>query len=1112
MKKYGLITCILLGSLFSSCMQENTTDVSDIPAGKGFVLKYEITDQRTETATRSSVTPESEEENVREIVLLFFNKTDDQSGLFKDFIVVRPAEGETLTMGDPIPISYQGKLLTSGAAYNILAVANMSGMNYIPQNGSVEDWASGWGSKTESQVVEQALAQAKGSESSDTNAILGDALLMSGSTSISGSQTTVNLTLIRAVARFDVSTTLSLKEHYDLVSVSIWNAYPQAEIFDGSFLSYGNDVWRIKRFYGVSNDGNYVTGTDGSTVNGIDGNPLAGDIKGGLYAFVNRVGGPQQNDTRTTCLIVGLHKRTEAAGQVAYYRVNMHPEESGQSLKRNNVYKLTIRGVLGDGKGTEGEAYSGISSQLAYVINYWDLDDNGLVIQDRNSLLSMPVKSARFGHDGGINEYSIYTFTTLTTNPTLTMTSQEYNVTGRIQARLDGNTLFVTADPMDNGEEDRTGMITFRFAGLTATMSVLQSSSVDQYLTVAKPTGGIPVFPSMAGVSSGDLTVSSSGPWTAKLYLDGFSFFPTAGKTVLQQSEVSGDMFKIWTVSPNTGLNSREGVLVVSLDQDPDNHSVAIVFSQRAPGGITITPETELKFSGSGVPDLTDLIQVNPTYKANGDGSYTIDDWDIVLYDFNTQNAYSDNRFTAVIQQKTLTTDQAPGTEGLNTIKIATNGANNSAATAKATLRVYLKEDPTIFSEITLTQQAQSLTLAPGMVSALPATGGQTPLITVQGEAGMKWQATVTLSAGTSSDGRTLVNHTPTYLDQNGNTIDITQPQEMATRFQVVMPKIYWPNREIPSITVNVSVELLTADGTPTGVKANALPVNQTALTSGGFTAWNVRNGWGALNGGYFARYRSAINSWPSYSFSNTYYDSGAKPTSYVHVGVEGLPSNFDWTTVESFRTQKDRITIVTGDVSTSTSLAGMNADAGPLHKSGLVVIAPGGGSTGDPIVNDAVAATRIYKFLMEYGGYVKTPLKATAGSYSGTIALQMDGIHSEATTVPATAVPIVIRKSTGKPMMTIDPASKLVFIGDCQIFDAPGYTSAIATYGHGYGFMCNFLYYVENAAKYGSHFTDMLRESLDETGTAAANPIPAPWDDAWGANKWTAGPATTAQ
>lgn len=1097
MNKIFLTIIVFCELLLFSCEKESFNDPGH---GKvkdgGFSLAYSIQGQSSETATRAGIAPEDGEENVNDIVLLFFAKTADGSGEFQDYIVIAPVEGEKLRMNDPIKISYQGKSLDASTSYNILAVANISGTNYI--DGELEDWAASWSRDTEYQAKEKAIVYAKGATNNDSNAIQSDAIIMSGSTSVCADQSSVNIVFTRDVARFDVTTNLTVKKNYDLVSVSIWNAYPKASLFNDGYLNYGDDEWRIKRFYGVDNSDNTFEDEN-------SGETLLGDIVGGLYAFINRVGGPQPNDTYTTCLIIGLHKRDEADGQVTYYRVNMHPEGSGQSIKRNNVYKLTIRNVLGPGKGTEGEAYSGVSSELEYTINYWDLDDNGLIVQDQNSMMSLPVKTVRFGQEGGENEYHIYSFTTLTTKPVLTMTKQEYNVSGRINAHLEGNTLFVTADPMDDGEEDRTGMITLRYAGLTATLTVLQSASVDKYLTVTRPPEGIPVFPSLSGASSGNISVTASGPWTATIYLDGFSFLASnPSKTTLKQIEATDNKFKIWTSTPNTTDKARQGVLVVSLDDDPEHYSSAIVFSQKAPGGITTWPETGLFFTGVGDPESTgNVVNVFPSvFNDRGESAnprYELYDWKFELLDFTTKTAYQGNRFQ-INPTKELETNNPVGM-GVNKITVTTNGANNSSTPAKAILRISLVDHESKYSDIVLTQRALMLRLDPGIVPDIPVTGGETQLITVEGAADMKWKATTAVHSG-SGTGKTVMNHAPVFYDQHGNILDMSQPHTMDTKFKVYWPKIYWPNREIKNIYVSITVELLNADNSSTNVKANTLVVNQESLNSKGFYAWDVRTGWGSLrDNSHFGKYINDIKLHPGYELSTAYVKNGNKKTTYIHLGTKDLRADYNWTEIESFRQNQNGITIISADEKERGAQTALNDISGPFKPNGYVLYAPGSGSTGDPRVNKSVSNTRVYQFLMKYGGGVKTPEWATREEYKDDIVFKLDGTHSEATQIPPSAVPIIINVRTNAAIMTIDPANKLVMIGECQMFDEPKNDTSN---GNGYGFMRNFLYYVENAAKYGDHFTDMLRDSLHEGGTNEPNPIAEPWNDIWGANKWT--------
>jgi hypothetical protein len=96
------------------------------------------------------------------------------------------------------------------------------------------------------------------------------------------------------------------------------------------------------------------------------------------------------------------------------------------------------------------------------------------------------------------------------------------------------------------------------------------------------------------------------------------------------------------------------------------------------------------------------------------------------------------------------------------------------------------------------------------------------------------------------------------------------------------------------------------------------------------------------------------------------------------------------------------------------------------------------------------------------------------------------DAIGTRATSIPASAIPILVRPD-GSTSLAIDPKNKIIYCGECQVFE--GFNLS----GNRHQFIDNLIYYVANAAKYGSHFTDMLRDDLN---------VPAPWDNHWGANK----------
>jgi hypothetical protein len=297
------------------------------------------------------------------------------------------------------------------------------------------------------------------------------------------------------VVRFDVRNDVTAD--YQLASVSIWNAYPSTSVWGGGDIDFSNAVSRIRFFYGRYD--------------------VAGNSAVGLYAFENRVVAPVENDRFTTALIIGL--KDLSTNTVSYYRVNISPNDSPQTLKRNNVYRLTIRNVGAAGYASEEDAYTrvDIANELDYVINTWGLEDDGLIVQDGNSMLSIPSQTVRIGREGGVFTYSIFTFNNSGLDLPLTISRQIYEpANNQISSSLSGNVLTVTASPL-GADAERNGKVTLSYGGLEATMTIIQSPADETFLRLHMPGGRTPRFAPFAGLSSGLIRVEASGEWTAKL-------------------------------------------------------------------------------------------------------------------------------------------------------------------------------------------------------------------------------------------------------------------------------------------------------------------------------------------------------------------------------------------------------------------------------------------------------------------------------------------------------------------------------------------------------------------------------------------------------------------
>ena len=551
-------------------------------------------------ATRADVESVLGENKVNSLYLLFFDDSSDGSGTFRAYTEVDMPEPDPVTNPDG---NYSMNLdatfefpdgTTSGGSYSILAIANIADNVYIDK--TVEAWMAQWTGRTESYFISNAVANIPEGNFSPSF------LLMHGSQRKPAGDDQVHMLLKRDVSRFDV-TKASTFTGWEIASVSVWNSFPRTYIGELGIMDFTGNTERVRRHYGISS------------------NTEDGNIRGGLYAFENQVGKPEDNDVISTCLIIGL--QPTAGGAIEYFRVNMHNDTGAQLLRRNYVYNLLIQGKTGTGAKTEEIAYLGQSNKLIYAIDDWGEDDpTDLVARDEYSTLAIPTKTVIMGQNASVAEYRIHTFSTLPSPAPLRIRSQTYtpaSITGGfaegngspIWARLDGNTLVV--ESKDAGfEEERNGVIVLSYAGLEISMNVSQSGSHDNFLIVTEPDGGILPFAAYAGIPSGLIRVQASGHWTAKLYMTGFSFDSSqatdavkmiwtnpaspgdadylftdgrgynnsTGLIIPDEIDSAIDKFRVYTHSHNLGQEPREAFIIVELDGMEDQYSAVIMLNQ----------------------------------------------------------------------------------------------------------------------------------------------------------------------------------------------------------------------------------------------------------------------------------------------------------------------------------------------------------------------------------------------------------------------------------------------------------------------------------------------------------------------------------------------------
>lgn len=1044
MKKiFGFATLVCM--LLFSCNQDGLNNDNGGADSSVLSVTFKLNDIDAEVATRTNVDPVGNEQNVNSIYLFFFEASESQTGIFVDYIKV-DASLAPFSMNAKYTLQTTGTTINVANAYNIVAVANIDDNHYI--SGNWDAWSASWTGHTEAYFHANAMAEILGvaSETNNARAIDSGWILMNGSTTKKAMSGDITLALTRNMVRFDV--TNNVDATHDLVTVSIWNAHTQSSITGDGVVDYSmNPGLRTTRFYGITNR------RTASVYNK--------EIKGGLYAFENQVSSPAIDDLYTTCLIIGLSEKSSDA--VSYYRVNMHPIESAQNLKRNNVYKVSINGVRGTGAATETDAYAGTNSELIFAINNWDLDDNGMIVSDMYSILAVPVKTIKIGANGGDFSYTITTFSTLTSPVSLAMKSQTYNPsTGDIKAVLNGSNLTLIAQPLGSDEEPRSGIITVTYAGLEASINVVQSPSMDSYLNVTLEETWVQSLSPLKDTSSEYIYVNASGAWTAEIFGDdGFSFTEDgAAKKTLKSDELLTGKFHVYTNSENNDGATRKAFVLISLNEDPVNFVSVVTIYQRPAGKINISPDTDkMLFNGSGTL-ISHPASTEFTVKSTA-GSITE----------YTLSGLNPDKFNV-----SLSTGNESGTLIVTPIETNTSGSPYSAF-------LYITDDEAGDMTISLRQNTLALTVTPSAPGKVVVEGGQTEIMTIStGDASSQWTATI--NTASTTPGKTLYNHNAYIVDENGNRLNTSEPLSVTQKFKVAFPKVYFPNRGM-NIAATVTIQI---EGSRL---SQTITVNQTALTSKGVKIFNVRSfsatyPYGSLESRYIRAYSNALKSmgytWSNGSYTNEIVQACPTGTTYAHFANYGIDVTYNFTNLQNFRTGTDGILLMCSEANTISALTNITS---PLRDYDLEY---NNGSSGGVVLTPGAENTRIGQFLMTHGG---RPI----AHMSDVPSFFLNETHTSAKSIPATAVKIMQKDSNKNTIMAIDPTNRMVYLGESQVFQSMSSTHPESLKED---FMYNFIDYVINAAKYGSHFTDMLNENIPED-----NRPPTPWNSVWGANKW---------
>ncbi len=1068
MKKLMLIMLGFVGLVTASCQRDTPTGIDS--GGDAFTLRLSVAGHETGASRAMPIDPEAGEENIGSLYLLFYAPSGDRSGVYESYIKL---DGP-LVMNQNIKVNMSANpSLNATDAYKILAVANLD--QYAPYMGvTVNEWLSQLEGKTESYAYKQITAYIDASQ-----ALSAENLIMTGEASKgAGGLELMQIALKRGAVRFDVVN--NIRSSYDLASVSIWNAFPELNLFGGGLTDYNKS--RIQRFYGVDNTGNVIN---------VD---QLGDIFGGLYTFPNQVVNPEKNDAKTTCLIIGLRARGSSA--ITYHRINISARDAMQDLKRNNVYRITIQSVNGDGAGTEMEAYTGGTNEINYQINYWELDDEGLIQQNGNIILGIPTKRIKLGPEADERSYDIFAFGGAPNEQIVVSTAWDNDdARNNISVTQSGNTITVRANALMPNTE-RSGSITITYAGLTATIGVIQTGTASQFLRVITSGGsGIPAYPGFAGAAmDGTLTVEASGNWTATIYnleANNFSFTQPNTYTGTKTGASGSVILPIYTFIENTTTSSRNAFVSISLDDDPDNYSAAVVLTQKALGSLAVSPSlTKVDWDGLGkvttAGKYSDTeFKFNVMVKADM-GVY--DEWEAVLTDI-------DNVFEIVSEGHSTTTLAD------NYIIVKAKG-ETTAGSHNATLRLQLQTSAATGVDIALVQTGYTMGITQP-TTPVSNKGGQSSAVTVSSNgATLTWSVTINSTASATG---TLTNH-DAYIVDGATGTELTQGDKfpLSKTFKVAFPKLMYGNHKKGAVTATATVKLWSGTnevGTRTiTVTQNELSPKNVNLVNYHGRPENYGNlysntafysaGWRTFLTTMFSTTGSEAPAYPeapatpftrvyspnaiSLPTGNTTTSPVASNVTYVHASMADFISNASTSAdcqgaIENWRAADNGILFAGTQWDSSTPLFW------PLRSIGL--------SKAGNAYNSAAWTIRsgsdrkIRDFIYNKGPF--GPVGNDA-SLDGSNDFYIDA-YSQSLNITGSTTAVAIVGNDSRASIVIDPVNRVIFVADDQMFgrnatsidSADNVSTNLASSKS--RLLANLQAYVVLTAQYGSNFSDLF-------------------------------------
>jgi hypothetical protein len=1048
----GVLTLLIgwLGISLTSCQRADEELAGERSSSQGgFVLNYTVPQSRV--VTYGTVQTETGEDLVNSLYVLFFRETTGGTGEFLGYYQV-PTEDE---YGNLTPLSSQGQIRVDfkdvkvtedpladtpvtfdpDGIYSLLLVANAG--DFL-EGQDVLEWISEMRGKSENVVLGTSLLRVEGTldEQDNSHSIHRDNLPMGARVKRAAGQKAVSVELRRSVFRVDVR---NVATGYELVSASIWNAYPTTPAWENVLTAYKSP--RVTRLYGV---------TDVETAIGEQ------SIKSGLYAFENGTSLSTNSDSVSTCLILGFRKNSKTF----YYRANINITDVGQRLQRNNAYRITVKGIQREGESCELDAYTSGKFLLDLTVNEWNVDDQGNLLSNGVNVLAVPTDNIIFTPAAETRSYSIYT-----AGPGTLELSQAHLPAG-ITVNLEGNTLTVAVTA---NAEARGGYIELRLGELKAVITIKQTGDTDKYLTLNRYS--VPTFPGNGIFQmQGDVQVTSSGPWSAKIYGEGFTFQYRVSPAESPREMLhypSGYAFSITSLGTNPELDPRYAFISIHLDEDPGISQV-LVLAQSGQTSYEFDPpltdaEKSITFNALGAKTAGGRDPYKVIVGGDGKG-----EWKVLV-----PAAHADRFLVRYYNAEGVLQPGATSLFGPGSFKIEANKYNTTGSVINAALDVILMDNAEGSRQtINVTQNVFVLTFTGTPVANISAMGGaMATSVGVQlspAWSGASWSAAVTST--------NVTGHAAYFGATPGTT---TGSGAITDKVTLTYPKLPFARARLGAETV-VTV-------TAAGVSAN-FTIQQS------IAPWRALNvvtyndgGYGSLADGpanptYFNHFHTCIRT-ASYigtagvvrTASPLVFKGQTSPLGEIHNSQCRLLDHLDDTfrgnivswlksAIPALHNAPANFLIVAGD-DWGNYASRWKLLTSVLGKDCYVPSDETTARTAAPAPTEGTAARKVWDYIMVNGpfGSVNT---------ADLIFYTDDETGYLNSNRPASTVPLLRVGTANRADVAIDPEKRLLFIGSVEFFgtfrngDSKGLLNAAQ-----YSFMLNIMAFMINSAQYGEYF-----------------------------------------